>query len=77
MRILIEILHVLAGLLSAALIAEAASWAVPLARHDVWQVTYAAMVLIVAMAVPMLRKAWQDDRQRRFDDFAPMARRAD
>ena len=63
MRVLIEMLHILAGLLAALLIASLAAWAYPLARQDIWLVTYIAMGAVVVMAVGQLRRAYAADRQ--------------
>ena len=51
MRVLIEVLHILAGIFAAMLIASIAAWSYPLAKHDIWWVAYAAMVA-VAVFVP-------------------------
>lgn len=59
MRVLIEALHIAAGIAVALLIGALASWAYPLARGDVWLVTGVAIVCIVLMGVgPMRRAMW-------------------
>ena len=65
MRTLYEIIHILAGIFGAALMARIASWAVPLARHDIWLVSYAAMIAIFIMGLPLLKKAWLADAEMR------------
>lgn len=58
MRVLIEALHVAAGVSVALLIASLCAWAYPLARDDVWLVTAVAILCIVLMGVgPMMRAA--------------------
>jgi hypothetical protein len=64
MRVLIEVLHVAAGLVAAVLIASLAAWSYPLAKQDIWLVTYAAMAAVVAMGVGPVRRAWAEDRKR-------------
>jgi TRAP-type C4-dicarboxylate transport system permease small subunit len=63
MRVLIEILHILAGIFAAMLIASLAAWSYPLAKHDIWWVAYAAMVAVVLMGVGPIRRAWAEDRK--------------
>lgn len=65
MRVLIEVLHLIAGLAAAALIAALAAWSYPLAKWDVWIVAYAAMVAVVLMGIGPLRRAWFADRAER------------
>ncbi|RYE01644.1 MAG: hypothetical protein EOP61_10695 [Sphingomonadales bacterium] len=64
MRVLIEVLHILVGLLVAVLIAALCAWSYPLAKHDIWLVTYVAMVAIVAMGVGPLRRAYALDKAK-------------
>ena len=62
---LIELLHIVAGLLATAVIVETASWAYPLARATIAAVGWVAAVAVVLMGIPPLRKAWAIDRRRR------------
>jgi hypothetical protein len=62
MRVLIEVVHIAAGIAAAMLIAALASWSYPLARHDIWLVTYVAMVAVVLMGVGPIRRAYAVDR---------------
>ena len=64
MRVLIEVLHIVVGLLAALLIAALASWSYPLAKHDIWLVTYVAMAAVVAMGVGPLRRAYAIDKAK-------------
>lgn len=59
MRVLVEALHVAAGIAVALLIAALASWAYPLASGDIWLVTAIAILCIVLMGIgPMRRAMW-------------------
>lgn len=62
MRVLIEVIHIAAGIAAAMLIAALASWSYPLARDDIWLVTYVAMAAVVVMGVGPIRRALAEDR---------------
>jgi pilus assembly protein TadC len=62
MRVLIEVLHVLAGLAAALLVGALAAWSYPLGRGDIWLVTYAGMIAVAAMGVGPIRRAIAEDR---------------
>ena len=64
MRVLIEVLHIVVGLLAALLIASLAAWSYPLARNDIWLVTYVAMAAVVLMGIGPIRRAYAEDRAR-------------
>ena len=57
MRVLVEALHIAAGIAVALLIGAVASWAYPLAERDVWLVTAGAIVCIVLMGIGPMRRA--------------------
>jgi hypothetical protein len=57
-RVLIEIAHILIGILAAALIAAAAAWSYPRATQDIWLVTFVAMALVVLMGIGPIRRAY-------------------
>jgi len=59
----IELLHLASGLVGAALIAWLAAWAVPNVEDKIWMVAYAAMLIVIYMAIRPLRLAWRADRQ--------------
>ena len=63
MRVLIEVLHIVAGLFAAMLIASLPAWSYTLARQDIWLVTYVAMAAVVAMGIGPIRRAWEADRE--------------
>jgi len=64
MRVLIEVLHIAAGLIAAALIALAAAWSYPRATDDIWLVAYACMVAVVLMGVGPVRRAYLADKAK-------------
>ena len=63
MRVLVEALHIAAGISAALLIGALSAWAYPLAARDVWLVTGAAIVCVVLMGVGPMRRAMAADRQ--------------
>lgn len=65
MRVLIEVIHLIAGLAAAALIAALAAWSYPLAKFDVWLVAVCAMVAVVVMGIGQMRRAWAEDAAER------------
>lgn len=64
MRILVEVIFLLAGLASALGIASLASWAYPLGKDDIWLVAWGAMAVILLMAIGPLRRAYAEDRSK-------------
>lgn len=65
MRVLVEALHIAAGIAVALLIAALCAWAYPLAARDVWLVTGVAILCIVLLGVGPMRRAARTDRERR------------
>jgi type IV secretory pathway TrbD component len=63
-RVLIEVLHIIAGLIAAVVIASLAAWSYRRATNDIWLVAYVAMVAVVAMGIGPLRRAYAADRAR-------------
>lgn len=63
-RTLIELLHIAAGVIGAAVIAYGAVWALPHAASPIWEVAFGMMAVIVLMGLPPLRIAWRADRAR-------------
>lgn len=63
-RTLIELLHIAAGVIGAAVIAYGAVWALPHAASPIWEVAFGMMAVIVFMGVRPLRMAWRADRNR-------------
>ena len=64
MRVLIEVVHIVIGLVAAVLIAWAAAWSYPRATQDIWLVTFVAMALVVLMGIGPIRRAYAIDRAR-------------
>ena len=64
MRVLIEVVHIVIGLIAAVLIAAAAAWSYPRATQDIWLVTWVAMALVVLMGIGPIRRAYTIDRAK-------------
>ncbi len=64
MRVLVELLHIVAGLLAAMVIASLAAWSYRRATNDIWLVAYVAMVAVVVMGIGPLRRAYAADHAR-------------
>ena len=64
MRVLIEVVHVVIGLVAASLMAAAAAWSYPRATGDIWLVAGACMVAVVLMGINPVRRAYQIDRAK-------------
>jgi len=64
MRMVVELLHIAAGLLAAAAIAGMAAWAYPPGREVIWWCGAAAQGATIAMGIGPLRRAWARDRGR-------------
>jgi hypothetical protein len=61
-RTLIELLHIAAGVIGAAVIANGAVWALPHAEGPIWEVACGMIVVVVLMGVKPLRLALRADR---------------
>jgi uncharacterized membrane protein len=64
MRVLIEVLHIVAGLIAAFIIASLAAWSYRRATDDIWLVTYVAMIAVVIMGIGPIRRAYAVDRAK-------------
>lgn len=62
MRVTIELLHLAAGLVVAALFTWAAAWAYPLGAEVIWWCGAGAAAATIAMGVGPLRRAYRIDR---------------
>ena len=62
MRVLLEVIHIVVGLIAAAAMGAAAAWAYPRADDDIWIVAYAAMIAVVLMGIRPIRRAYAADR---------------
>lgn len=61
-KTLIELLHIVAGLLAALVIGSLSAWSYPRATQDVWTVTYACMAVSALMGIGPVRRALAADR---------------
>ncbi|ATY34543.1 hypothetical protein CVN68_09950 [Sphingomonas psychrotolerans] len=64
MRVVIEVAHILIGLVAAVLIAWAAAWSYPRATDDIWLVAFACMAAVVLMGIGPVRRAYAPDRAK-------------
>jgi hypothetical protein len=62
-RTLVELLHIIAGLLATAVIVETTSWAYPLGRQTIVQVGWMAAAVVVWLGIKPLRRAWAADHR--------------
>jgi len=56
-RVTVELLHILAGIGVAVVIAMLAAWAVPRAAATIWAIDYVAIAGVVLMGIPALMAA--------------------
>jgi len=70
MRVLVEALHIAAGIAVALLIGALSAWAYPLASRDVWLVTGVAIACVIGMGVGPMRRAMAADRDGKENDHA-------
>jgi hypothetical protein len=63
-RTLAELLHLAAGLALTVLIFRLAAWSYPLGRETIGLVGWGAAVVVLAMAIDPLRRAWAADRRQ-------------
>jgi hypothetical protein len=63
-RTLVELFHILVGLVATVVIAWGSAWAVPLAASAIWWVALACGVAVVAMGIRPLVNAMAEDRAR-------------
>jgi hypothetical protein len=62
-RLLIEIVSIVAGLIAAAVIASYSAWAYPRGAADIWLVAYVCMALTVLLGIGSVRRAFRRDRE--------------
>jgi len=67
-RTLIEVAHMVIGVVGAAVLAYGAIWSLPHASDTIWAVAYGVMAVVLVMSVRPLRAAWRADRDRRSAD---------
>ena len=67
-RTLIELLHIVVGLMATGLIVAASSWAYPLARWEIEATGVACSIVVVLLGIGPVRRAWAADRGRKSRD---------
>ena len=63
-HILIELAHLAAGLLVAALLTWCAAWAYPLGAWTIHRIGVIVMIVVILINLRPLRDAWASDRSR-------------
>ena len=67
-RTLVELLHMVIGVVGASVLAYGAIWSIPHARGTIWGVAFGVMVVVLIMGIRPLMTAWRADRDgRRLD----------
>lgn len=61
-RTLIELLHLIVGLLAVAVVTETAAWAYPLGRVEIAWIGRIVAVGVLLWSIPLFRAAWARDR---------------
>ena len=61
-RVLLELLHLAAGLVATAAIFGAAAWAYPQGHATIWNIGFVTMAAVAGMSIPQFRDAWAGDR---------------
>jgi membrane protein implicated in regulation of membrane protease activity len=62
-RTLVELLHLLFGILATVVLASLASWSVPNARDSIALVAWVVVAVVVVMGIQPLRRAWVRDHR--------------
>jgi uncharacterized membrane protein len=63
-RLLTEIVHVVAGVAAAWAIGSLSAWSYPLGRRDIWTVTWVAMAIVVVLGVRQVQRAMAEERAK-------------
>ncbi|MFM9829060.1 MAG: hypothetical protein ACKVOB_10030 [Sphingomonas sp.] len=58
-HILVELMHIAAGVIVALVMAKGAAWAVPLAAREIWIIAYVSVAFIGGMGLKPLAEAWR------------------
>lgn len=61
-RTLIELAHLVVGLLAVALVTETAAWAYPLGRSEIAWIGRIIAIGVLLWSIPQFRAAWAKDR---------------
>lgn len=64
-RMLVELLHIAAGLVAAVVLTALCAWAYPHGRAVIWACGAGAMVAVVVMGIVPFRRALRTDRRER------------
>jgi hypothetical protein len=59
---LVELLHLVAGLVATCALASLSAWAVPNAESAIWWTALGCAVAVVLMGIVPLREAWRADK---------------
>ncbi|WP_174296406.1 hypothetical protein [Sphingomonas bacterium] len=70
LRTLAELLHLAAGLTVTAAVFAAGAWSYPVGRGTVRGVGWGTMLVVLAMGIGPLRRAWRQDRSSSRGDLA-------
>ena len=62
---LIELLHLVVGLIVIRLVAALAAWSVPIARGSIWWVSWILTVLVILLSIRPILAARERDRAGR------------
>jgi hypothetical protein len=58
LRVIVEVLHVAAGVMAALLLGAAAAWAYPIGRDNIWLVTHVSVAIVILFGIrPIVRAA--------------------
>ncbi|MBX3594443.1 hypothetical protein [Sphingomonas sp.] len=68
MRVLVEALHIAAGIAAALVIGGTMAWAYPLGARDIWMVTAVAVLCVILMGIGPMRRAARATRAQRDGD---------
>lgn len=61
-RVLIELAHLIVGLIAVAAVTEAAAWAYPLGRVEIAWIGRIVAIGVVLWSIPKFRAAWIGER---------------
>lgn len=63
-RLLTEIVHVVAGIAAAWAIGSLSAWSYPLGRRDIWTVTWISMAIVLLLGVRQVQRAMAEERAK-------------
>jgi hypothetical protein len=68
-RVLLELFHLLVGLMATKAVFAVAAWAYPPGRDTIEPIGWMTMGAVLAMSLPELRKAWVADRTKKEEEL--------